>query len=415
MRIAAVGCGHGELDTIYAAAKASERATKVPIDAVVICGDFEAIRNASDLEQVAGPKKFRKMGDFHKYYSGKTTAPYLTIVIGGNHECSSYFMELYHGGWLAPNIYFLGYAGVVQLGSLRIAGVSGIYAPEHFLQGRFEHPPYTGSSDIHSVYCTRQHELIQLTQLSSAIDLFLSHDWPRNILAHADRDAAAAVYAAKPTFVPQVLNGMLGSPALEHLLMHLRPTQWLAGHMHVRVETRVAHHDNRFIAPETADLTHFTHLPPPPLSYMLPGGPDNFGDADPVPGVDASTTSFVGISKCVKNREFLELVDFPNHRAGPLRYDCDWLAIMAATHADLRFDSAAVAVDDLDWSDLAKRIAVCRESIADSNLEIPTNAFAMTAPGYNPKEPAAVTEKRRAAVYVNPQTVAIRNLLGLQR
>jgi hypothetical protein len=35
--------------------------------------------------------------------------------------------ELYHGGWAAPNIHFLGAAGCVKFGGLRIAGLSGIY------------------------------------------------------------------------------------------------------------------------------------------------------------------------------------------------------------------------------------------------------------------------------------------------
>lgn len=33
----------------------------------------------------------------------------------------------FHGGWLAPNIYYLGSAGCVEVGGLRIGGISGIY------------------------------------------------------------------------------------------------------------------------------------------------------------------------------------------------------------------------------------------------------------------------------------------------
>ena len=36
---------------------------------------------------------------------------------------------------MAPNIYFLGYSGVVKVGDLRVAGISGIYDPRDFYKG----------------------------------------------------------------------------------------------------------------------------------------------------------------------------------------------------------------------------------------------------------------------------------------
>lgn len=55
----------------------------------------QAIRNESDLHSLAVPVKYRRLGDFHRYYSGEKVAPILTLVIGGNHEASNYFWELY--------------------------------------------------------------------------------------------------------------------------------------------------------------------------------------------------------------------------------------------------------------------------------------------------------------------------------
>lgn len=89
-----------------------------------------------------------------RYYSGEAKAPVLTIYVGGNHEASNYHCELPYGGWVAPNIYYmgmlngnflrclfkkyiLGFASVVNFGGLRIAGISGIFKGHDYLKGKF--------------------------------------------------------------------------------------------------------------------------------------------------------------------------------------------------------------------------------------------------------------------------------------
>lgn len=124
MRIAIEGCAHGELEKIYATIAALE-ADSEKVDLLLCCGDFQATRNTGDLNCMAIPKKFHDMCSFHKYYSGELVAPILTVFIGGNHEASNYMQELPYGGWVAPNIYYMGYAGCVQVNGVRIAGLSG--------------------------------------------------------------------------------------------------------------------------------------------------------------------------------------------------------------------------------------------------------------------------------------------------
>lgn len=99
-----------------------------------------------------------------RYYSGEMKAPILTIFIGGNHEASNYLQELPYGGWVAPNIYYLGYAGVVQVGDLRIGGLSGIYKGSDYMKGHFEKSPYNGST-MRSVYHIRNLEVFRLKQV----------------------------------------------------------------------------------------------------------------------------------------------------------------------------------------------------------------------------------------------------------
>ena len=122
LTIAIEGCCHGELDNIYSTLKHLEQVEGKKIDLLICCGDFQAVRNMDDLETMACPAKYRSMQSFHKYYSGESVAPIPTLFIGGNHEASNYLWELYYGGWAAPNIFFLGFAGCVQFGGVRIAG-----------------------------------------------------------------------------------------------------------------------------------------------------------------------------------------------------------------------------------------------------------------------------------------------------
>ncbi len=55
-------------------------------------------------------------------------------AVGGNHEAANHLWELHYGGWVAPNIYYLGAAGVVNFAGVRIAGLSGIFNGNHYKQ-----------------------------------------------------------------------------------------------------------------------------------------------------------------------------------------------------------------------------------------------------------------------------------------
>ncbi|GJS75931.1 lariat debranching enzyme [Tanacetum coccineum] len=127
MKIAIEGCMHGDLDNVYATLLHLQQVENTQIDLLICCGDFQAVRNRNDLESLSVPRKFRAMNSFWKYYYLAKLAPFPTVFIGGNHEASNYLWELYYGGWAAPNIYFLGFAGVVKFGNIRIGGLSGIY------------------------------------------------------------------------------------------------------------------------------------------------------------------------------------------------------------------------------------------------------------------------------------------------
>ena len=44
--------------------------------------------------------------------------------------------ELYYGGWIAPNIYYLGNTGCVRVDGLRVMGMSGIFKSGDYHKGK---------------------------------------------------------------------------------------------------------------------------------------------------------------------------------------------------------------------------------------------------------------------------------------
>ncbi|KAI0692057.1 lariat debranching enzyme, C-terminal domain-containing protein [Cytidiella melzeri] len=236
MKIAVEGCCHGQLDAIYASIASLENQNGYRVSLLLICGDFQAIRNEGDLACMSVPDKYKELGEFWKYYTGDKVAPILTIIIGGNHEASNYFWELFHGGWIAPNMYFLGHAGCVQVNGIRIAGASGIFNDRDFERGFWERVPYNHGS-MRSIYHIREYNIRRLSLLTPAPTIFLSHDWPQNIVHYGD---LPRLLRTKPFFRGDVESGKLGSPPMRDLLGNLKPGWWFSAHLHVRFQAKVA-------------------------------------------------------------------------------------------------------------------------------------------------------------------------------
>lgn len=66
MRVAVAGCCHGELDKIYETLALAERRGPGPVDLLLCCGDFQAVRNEADLRCMAVPPKYRHMQTFYR-------------------------------------------------------------------------------------------------------------------------------------------------------------------------------------------------------------------------------------------------------------------------------------------------------------------------------------------------------------
>jgi lariat debranching enzyme len=426
LRIAVEGCGHGVLHEIYASvAKACELKGWPGVDLLIIGGDFQvrltpslfawqhhltrqAVRNAADLKAVSMPPKYYAMHDFHEYYSGARTAPYLTIFIGGNHEASNYSWELYYGGWAAPQIYCMGAANVVRLGPLRIAGLSGIWKGYNYKKPHHERLPYN-SDDVRSIYHVRELDVRKLLQIRTQVDIGLSHDWPRGMEWKGNH---RQLFKWKPDFEQEAKDGTLGSVAATTVLEHLRPPHWFSAHMHTKFSAIWEHGDDAAAKPDShggptvvkndgeieLDLADET-LPAPKNDAEI----DLDLDDDEAPDVGASeaaqstekeekeednksavpdevrsllpesfarsrfekvetlpfpaeitntTTRFLALDKCLPKRHFLQLLEVSPQsgvegdlqRPLQLEYDEEWLAITRVFARDLQVGDADAEV-----------------------------------------------------------------------
>ncbi|KZT66668.1 DBR1-domain-containing protein [Daedalea quercina L-15889] len=463
MKIAVEGCCHGELDSIYSEIRNLEQRNNYKLDALLICGDFQAIRNHRDLQCMAVPDKYRQLGEFWKYYTGEKTAPLLTLVIGGNHEASNYLWELYHGGWLAPNIYFLGHAGCVRLNGIRIAGASGIFKPQDFRRGHYERVPYNHGS-MRSIYHIREYNVRKLSLLSSPA-VFLSHDWPQGIEHHGD---LRYLLRRKPHFRDDVKKGVLGSPPLMNLLHTLKPDWWFAAHLHCRFEARVAHGphaesgrqgggdgpgcgenpdeitiedgdeggsgevETGFGAtrldsvPEAANATgqKLTAAPANPDEIMLDDEVEQVASPPPPP-LPQRETRFVALDKCLPRRQFLEVVDIPEppdyqvrtsrERIAPeLLFDPEWLAITRAFHSYMSTGPNQLSYPEEGTVRTAveKELTWVHEHVKMLKVE-ESQTFVVTAPPPSDDE-NSILRQQQPPHYPNPQTQAFCEMLEIE-
>ncbi|KAK7021887.1 lariat debranching enzyme [Paramarasmius palmivorus] len=466
MKVAIEGCCHGELDNIYAHIADLEAKNHYKVDLLLICGDFQAIRNHQDLQCMAVPDKYKEIQTFFKYYTGAKRAPIPTIVIGGNHEASNYLWELYHGGWLAPNIYYLGHAGCVQFNGLRIAGASGIFKGYNFSKGFFEKLPYDKEA-IRSAYHIREFNVRKLSLLSSP-NIFLSHDWPVGIDQYGDYNALIKV---KSHFRQEIKEGRLGSPPLMGLLRALKPEWWFSAHLHCRFEATVVHDNGGIVQPissqgapsmvsaknpdEIAIEDDFdgedAKQDPAPLPVQS-NNPDEINLDDEIEDVAAppapapappppSITRFLALDKCLPKRKFLEVIDIPIEDTfkGPpneLVFDPEWLAVTRAFQPFFSVHRHQIPFpeEDLAREMVAKELEWVHANILKEEMMIPVNRvqqFVQTAPGpgsegnqkFRQRESFEITLlfvqlsiflTMEAPLYPNPQTEAYCKLLQIE-
>nr|CAD2177492.1 unnamed protein product [Meloidogyne enterolobii] len=404
LHVAVAGCSHGQMDTIYERLTNVEKQRNVKFDLLLCCGDFQAIRNHGDLHYFHAPPHHRKLGTFYKYYSGEKTAPILTLFIGGNHESSGYMAELPYGGWVAPNIWYMGYASVIQFAGLRIAGLSGIFKSNDYNKGHFERPPFQEHGSVVSAYHVRSIDVFRLKQLrDSKIDICMSHDWPAGITDFGDCNW---LLKRKPYFAEDIQFNRLGNPATMNLLHELKPLHWFAAHLHVRF-TAVVHHnkDDEEKGTQTDEIKSSIN--------------------------SSRVTNFLALDKPMGNdnrRRFLEYIDIPisEDSSMELCYDPIWLAILRTTDhltkftdrfINLPLETPSKNVEEIterfDFRPTKEELETVN-TLFSSDFHIPLNFQRTAPPEIEPLIGKGKPNRQPSLYYRNPQSQQFCEKLGIQ-
>lgn len=310
LRIAVQGCCHGQLNQIYK--EVARINSKTPIDLLIILGDFQSIRNAQDFKSIAIPPKYQKFGDFISYYNNEIEAPVPTIFIGGNHESMRHLMLLPHGGYVAKNIYYMGYSNVIWFKGVRIGSLSGIWKQWDFNKQR---PSWNyleknnWKANIRNLYHVRLSDIAPLFMIKHRLDIMLSHDWPNGVVYHGD---IKHLLKFKPFFEQDINKGELGSPATWQLLRDLRPLWWLSAHLHVRFLASIKH-NKRSSQPSNGSTSRMKkNLNEIDLDLSCDDDekPDVLtNEESDEPSLKYDETRFLALDKCLPRRRWLEIVE----------------------------------------------------------------------------------------------------------
>jgi len=211
MRIAVFGDIHGHWIAFREAILALH--AEAPLDLVLQVGDAQPIRDEQDLAYLPVPERHRALGDY-ALLDGPWPIP--TLFIGGNHEPFNVLEAMPEGGFLQPNLEYLGRAGCLTIGDLRIAGLGGVLSPRAIDRSRLPWPFPPQQAREASYY--RRADLAKVAA-SGKVDILLLHEWPTQM-----ENARSADW---PRHWEKV-----GSEPLGALVGKLRPTFVFCGHMH---------------------------------------------------------------------------------------------------------------------------------------------------------------------------------------
>jgi lariat debranching enzyme len=223
--IAIFGDVHGHQDAMVLAAWRWMEEHQANIDLILCVGDFQAIRDETDMRAMACPAKYQQVGDYPAYHMGQRSFPAEVVFIGGNHEAYNWLETMPAGGQLGPKCYYVGRWGVIERLGLRIAGLTGNYSPRAYESGR-RPVDYANLAVLANERAKKQSTYFTQAEVQALgaighVDILLLHDWPEGLPE-----------LAEPGTTDGTPRRGVGNPHARWLLEQLKPRWVFCGHMH---------------------------------------------------------------------------------------------------------------------------------------------------------------------------------------
>ena len=217
--VAGVGDIHGRFHRVEAWLDALEQARGRPVDLVLAVGDVEAFRHADDHRR----KTVKRLmpAEFAEYADGARAMKRPLYFIAGNNEDFEALHDAPEGLQLAPNVHYLGRAGLKELHGLRVGYLSGIHAPR-FYEQPLKRPRSLDTAKQAGYF--RAPEVEKVSALRD-VDLLLVHEWPRGLPQRVQEQQGAPGSRALPSY-------WIGNPITRRLVETVHPKWVLCGHSH---------------------------------------------------------------------------------------------------------------------------------------------------------------------------------------
>ncbi len=216
--VAGVGDIHGRFRRVESWLDALAEARGREVDLVLAVGDVEAFRVADDHRRKT--TKRLMPAEFAEYADGVRTMKRPLYFIAGNNEDFEALHDTPEGLQLAPNVHYLGRAGVKELHGLRVGYLSGIHAPR-FYEQPLKRPRSLDTAKQAGYFRVPEVETVMGVR---DVDVLLVHEWPRGLPQRA-QEQGVPPGRTLPSY-------WIGNPITRRVVETVHPKWVLCGHSH---------------------------------------------------------------------------------------------------------------------------------------------------------------------------------------